>query len=62
MGSLVLGIGSLMLMSLRELADYQVAQSPRLWEQCMQGPFSVINAWRFLEFRVWIDTFVNRHP
>ena len=26
------------------------------------GFFSVINAWRFLDFRVWIDTFVNTHP
>ena len=26
------------------------------------GSFSVINARRFLDFRVWTDTFVNTHP
>ena len=59
-GSFVLVMGSLMLMSLRELADYQVAQSHASRRSACRL-FAVINAWS-LEFRVWIDTFANHRP
>ena len=44
------------------MAEHQVAPVPRLKGAVHAGFFSVINAWRFLDFRVWIDTLVNTHP
>ena len=54
-------MGSLMLVSLRELADYQVAQSHASRCEVHVRSFPVINAWT-LEFRVWMDTFVTHRP
>ena len=60
MGFFALGLGSFMLMNLRELAEYQVAQSHASRRSACRL-FAVINA-KPREFRVWINTFVNHRP